>query len=486
MYRVTTSPVREITLGAALKISLDTYYDVLKQQTADLKADERLQLKLVASTIDISDDKKASEHGYKWFSYYNLVTRSDRAISPSPVDDEIQVGLESLASVYGQFIRKIRKYVTQRSLSAADETEIANIESKIELIKYQSDKFAASDYQRWQTFAPSRGIDVGDMAAYVQWSNKSGHLRDIEQLDKDLSRLTFDKQTIIKRATPDPTDQSIIDAEFRFEGPAMRLRYPIYPDYEYPNGDSFNPVYLQLLATGTTALFDDRWSIAFDKTLGTIKTGLANALTGSLNRQTQASSSITTDWSGSASASYGPFSASASASEHTQIQSDFTTVTDISISSTASYRIELNIPWMDATLFNHKYVRDNPHDFLEFFGSEGSLLYYPTALIVIRGFQISFLNSQNWTFDYQRKFSVKGGGGFKAFGVRFGGSGSYTRDEKEHKVDVSGTKLTIGDDTATIRFVGYALKKNKTVSAEIAVAASNGIFSDLQYEQSDD
>jgi len=94
------------------------------------------------------------------------------------------------------------------------------------------------------------------------------------------------------------------------------------------------------------------------------------------------------------------------------------------------------------------------------------LLYYPSKLILIRGFNISFISSQNWTYDYKKRFSASGGGGFSAFGVGFGGSASYSSNVKEHKVDSSGTTLTISDDENTIRFVGYAVKKNTVYQDE--------------------
>lgn len=467
MYRIAPSPVKDVAFGTALKISLDNYYDILKQQSGGLKVEERLQLKLASNSIDVSEDKPASQHGYKWFSYYNLVGKSDRAISPMPIDGEIQTGLESLASVYALFLRKLRTFVVQKALSSADQKVISDLDIEIEALKDDAEKYAAADHAKWQTVAPANGWLVGDMGAYVQWSNRRGHLRKIEQLDKEIARKTFDQQTIIKRTSPSPADQAIIDAEFLFEGPAVRLRYPMYPDYEYPNGDAFNVSYLALLPTGTTALFDDRHSIAFDKTIDFIRTSKSGTFTATLDRQTQESSSISTDWSGGGNVGYGPISVRADASEHQKIQTDFLKATGVTLAADAVIRVELNIPWMDATLFNHEHVRDNPHDFIEFFGSSGSLLYYPTALIVVRGFSATFNSSQNWTYDYERRFSASAGGGFNAFGVSFGASGSYSKDEKEHQVDVSTTKLTLSDSPETVRFVGYAVKKNNTVALAV-------------------
>jgi len=104
----------------------------------------------------------------------------------------------------------------------------------------------------------------------------------------------------------------------------MRLRYPIHPDFEYPEGSQFNVTYLALLPLGNSALFDDRRVITWDKTLGFLKTAKAGSFAASFDRSTAESKSIATDWSASASASYGFFiSVNASASEHTEIAEDF-------------------------------------------------------------------------------------------------------------------------------------------------------------------
>src|SRR5206468_3615474 len=116
--------------------------------------------------------------------------------------------------------------------------------------------------------------------------------------------------------------------------------------------------------------------------------------------------------------------------------------------------------WFQPTLFAAKHVKDNPNDFVSFFGPTGNLLYYPTALILVRGFTAEFLNTQSWTYDYQHDFSSSAGGGFSLFGINFGSSGSYTEHTKEHQVDQSSTRLKFWDDPATIRFVGYAVAKN--------------------------
>ena len=74
-----------------------------------------------------------------------------------------------------------------------------------------------------------------------------------------------------------------------------------------------------------------------------------------------------------------------SAGEHTAVQTDFNKAISMTLHSEAAFRDDIKYgPWFDATLFNCKHVQDNPHDFAGFFGAQGSLLYYPIALILVR------------------------------------------------------------------------------------------------------
>ncbi|WP_332819949.1 hypothetical protein [Sphingopyxis sp.] len=453
------SPIQDVSFGTALKISLDNYYDLLKAQVGGLATEEYLQLKLVADTIDLSD-KKASEGGYIWWSYYNLLRRSDLAIEPSPVSGEVATGLTTLTDVYGRFLRKLRTFAVVAVLSPADQLRLADLDKITDARKYEARQLAIRETSEWTQYAQAMGYEIGDRNAYVQWSSSFGYRRDIEAKMQAIRIAEVEKRTILDRTFPEPSDREIIDAEFAYSDPAVRLRYPIHPDHLYDDGDRFNLNYLAILPLGSTALFDDRHVASPDKSLATIKTGGAGAFDATFDRSTQESKSIETDWKASGSGGWSFIRVRANASQHTEIQEDFRKATSIQLGAKAAFRVNMSFPtWFRPLLFTHKRVRENPHDFAEFFGPKGSLLYYPTALIMVRGFSTKFKSSQKWTYDYKSSFSASGGGGFRSFGINFGGSGSYSKNVKEHKVDQSDTTLTITDDDATLRFVGFAVKK---------------------------
>lgn len=474
MYNEFSSPVKDVTLGDAMKISLDNYYDILKAQTGGLGSNEFLQLKLVADAVDVSSTKE--EDNYKWFSYYNLLKRSDLAIDNSPIADTILTGAVTLADVYGKFLRKLRNLVVYSELSQEDKDKLDYIDTEVERLKEVAIDLFETDSQRWSRYCEVRGIETGDQSIYIQWSSRFGNIGEIENIHKKITYKKFERKTIINRKFPNADDQEIVDAEILFDDPRMRLRYPIHPDYEYSS--ELTAEYLVGLPYGSTALYDDRRVINWDKTLDRIRELNVGRFTATLDTSSQRSESIKTDWGGSSSVRYGFIKVKSGGSGFSKISEDFKKTKNITLSAESTMKVNINYgSWFKPNLFEHKRVKENPDLFLEFFGENGSLKYYPTALILLRGFGISFKTTAKWTYDYEKKFKASGGGGFRAFGINFGGKAKYGKHVKEHKVDRSETELKITDDSNSIRFVGYVVKKNEPLKEELKNIA-NSIYSE--------
>jgi hypothetical protein len=383
------------------------------------------------------------------------------------VTGQILTGAEQLSTVYGDFLTRLRNYAIIRDLDANDQVKVADFTTQIETLRTEASELVDRDRDKWEAYALRHHINVGNRTQYIAWSNAYGYRREIQIKLGAMRQKEALRKRILDRQYTDPQDRKIIEAEFEYLNPFQTIRYPIYPDYEYDDGANFSATYLASLPPGN-GIFDDRRILTYDKSLPVLKTGTGGAFTATFDRTTQRSESITTDWSAGASVRYGFIKVSATASEHTSIQDDFRKGLSIELSAKSVYKANIIYPrWFDPTLFNHKHVKANIRDFEEFFGEHGTLLYYPTAAIIIRGFAVAFNSSQNWQFDYERKFSASAGGGFNAFGVNFGGNGTYSKHEKKHEVDQSNTKLTITDGDDTLRFVGLAVKKNKVFETAI-------------------
>ncbi|NKI60067.1 hypothetical protein HCG46_17520 [Labrenzia sp. PO1] len=464
------SPVKDVSLGDALKISLDNYYDLLITQVGTLKADEKLQLKLVADPVSVSD-KKFADGGYPWFSYYNLLRRSDLSIVPKPVSGGVMTGVAGLSDVYGEFLQKLRSFVVRKNLSKEDQIALADLDKKVEFSKKSAVSLIIEDRTNWKEFAEAMGYSVTDQSAYVQWSGQFGNLYRIETEIANVKVHQFEIKTILDRQYPNADDRQIVDAEFDFNNPAMRLRYPINPDTDYANGDKFTIEYLATLPTGNTAGFDDRRAVGWNLTAAEIKTTTAGGFAQgvSFDKSTSSSSSITTDWGASGSASYGLISVKASVSDHKRIQEEFSKTTKITLFAESAFRLSINYPaWFKPVLFEHRHIKENPYDFEKYFGEDGTLLYYPTGLILVRGFGVEFLSAQNWMYDYRHRFSASGGGGFGFAGINFGAAANYSEDTKQHQTDQQTTTLSFKDDIGTMRFVGYAVTKNRVFEKAVS------------------
>lgn len=454
------NPIQDIEFGTALKISLDNYYDLLKLKIGNLGSNEFLQLKLFADSVDINP-KPVADKGYKWWSYHNIVRRGDLRVDASPVSGIVLTGAERLSTVYGEFLARLREYAILRDLTPQEQQTVADQSKAIQQLKNEIDELIVLDRERWIRYADLMGIPRTNNTQYIAWSNAYGERTEILNKMQQQKRLVAQRRRILDRVYQDIMDRRIIEAEIEYENPFQSIRYPIFPDYDYDDGDRFSATYLGSLPNGSSGLFDDRKVIMIDKSLETLKNDTGGNFTATFDHNTAKSESITTDWGGSGSVTYGFIKASASASEHRSIQEDFRKGVNIELGAKSVYKSNFIYPrWFDPTLFSHKRVKENIRDFEDYFGPKGLLRYYPVSMITIRGFKVAFNSTQKWQFDYVRKFSASSGGGFSAFGVNFGGSASYSQHEERHEVDQSNTKLTIEDGETTIRYVGITVKEN--------------------------
>jgi hypothetical protein len=204
-------PVTDVPFGQAMQISLNNYYDLLKAQAGGLGADEFLQLKLVADSVDIS--APAEKGGiYEWFSYYNLLQRSDLQIEAQPLSGSVLTGMARVSDIYGKFIGKLSSLVTVKVLSPEDQAKDADLKVQIQGLKDEINKLANADYSNWQTYSKIRGLNVGDGTAFNQWSAFYGNADQIQQAVNKLTILIFQENQLISKTYSQPDDKEIIDA----------------------------------------------------------------------------------------------------------------------------------------------------------------------------------------------------------------------------------------------------------------------------------
>ena len=460
------SPVQPVSFGEAMQISVKNYYDLLKENASSLEANEFLQLKLAADIVDITD-KTNDDKGYEWYSYYNLLNRADLGIESQPLsNDSVQVSTAKFSSIYGEFLGTLSRFVLVNALTPEEKQRKAELEVDLDSVIRDLGTLADADYAAWKQHCVIYNADPADSVTYTIWAKTFGHSDKIAELLDIQTQTLFDIAQILDKKYSTKEDQDIVEAYVAFRQLNMKLCYPIMADYRYLPRIKISLEYLaSLYPPVKSGLFDARYVYGFDLDLHTIKTTGTGSFKTSYSKATQDSTTIVKDWGTSVNVSYAFISVKATASEHTAISEDFRKATSILLKSKASFRVGINHgPWFNANLFKASYIKKHPEMFEKFFGKQGSLLYYPSALILVRGFSAEFTSSSQWSYDYNHSFNASVGGGFSIFGINFGASGSYGSDTKEHKIDQTATVLTVADDDTTLRFVGYAVKKNTIIT----------------------
>ncbi|WP_035613831.1 hypothetical protein [Haloferula sp. BvORR071] len=449
-----SSQVRPIPISGALQFTLSNYYDLLKLKVGSLNADEFVQLKLVADPVDLSAR-------YKYYSMYGLLNRSDLSVEPEPVSGTIVMSSTKLNEVYGTFMDRLRRLAIVRELDHQEQAQVAHFTLIIQECRTRMKDYQKLERKEWLEHCEAYSVKPGDQVYYLQWSVNNGYQQEISREVNQINDANFEIDKLLARKYADPADEEIVKADRAYRMEQMRLRWPMFPDFLYTDGDKFTLDYLARLPAGSTGLFDDRRTTTWNMAIDTIKTTPAGGFDVFFNRTTSKSNQMDSDWGTSVSASYFVVSANCSAEEQIHIAEDFRTMTELKLGAKAAFKVSIVYPaWFQPNLFNNKRVLENKREFMQFLGPKGSLLYYPTGLILIRGFSASFKNSQKWEYDYKRHFSAAAGGGFSVFGVGFGAKGSYENDTKEHQVDQADTQLSFQDGDETIRFAGYVVKKH--------------------------
>ncbi|HII0044701.1 hypothetical protein PO498_15415 [Klebsiella variicola] len=129
--------------------------------------------------------------------------------------------------------------------------------------------------------------------------------------------------------------------------------------------------------------------------------------------------------------------------------------------------------WFNSNLFENQLILKNKRTFERFLGAKGTLLYYPKALVVMRGFNVIFKSTNIWKYDYVRDFSVGGNGSVRLFGIGLGGGYKRHEHQEKHTVEQNGDELRFSDGDSSLRVLGYIVQKNTAFEKDILTELSN-------------
>ena len=463
------SEIKEVDALADFGLTLDHFYSIVKTQVSNLQVNQFIQLQAAAIPLDLSKD-------YTWFSFGNLNRSFDIRLDPKPVADNLSLNAGAkLSDEYLVMLSDLLALVEFKELDSATlakidamQTRILNDGSRINILlqKRMAD---------WIAYATNSMINQGDIVQFSHWSSGHHATREINELQKEQARTQALISALRIRKYNDAADQAIVDAYAEATSPSARLRYPRFPDGEYGDeAKKFNAVYMAMLADNESSLFANRQLITSGVGLEELTTGTIGSLSQKIEKMSQASSSISTDWSASGSGGWGPFRVSANVNSHEKIKEDFKSAESITVSTKSLQAIPLDARWFIPDLFKHKLIARNRQLFDQYFGENGTLLYYPTHLIVVRGMQLKFTSSQDWQYDYEKDFSTSGSGSAKLFGIGWGANANYSRSEKQQKIERRGHDLIL-DDGDNIRILGYVGTKNVQVGVDAMSLVGNSL-----------
>jgi hypothetical protein len=435
------------------KASFNTFYEFVKGSAGRPGADQYIQLTAAALPLHQNPENK-------WYSRYNFLIKSDHLLDTDPVTRDFTVNERQFSDEFGRFLDRLEDFVDIQELPPDIVQKIAAANIRIQNIDEEVERLLDLHDARWIRYCRNTGTNPADRTMYAQWSMTYGNYDKIDKLLKEKFSLLGQISKYRSKVYSDPDHKEAHELYTQFNSITSRLRFPRFPDKEYPDGANFSPPYLANIPPGSTALFDDRHLVLQDLDVADMLTLSTGAFNQTLTSTSSATESMERDWGAGGNVSYGWIKVSANVSEHTAIREDFSKTTSMTVGVKSLLRVKVQTsPWFKAGVFNNGLVKKNLKQFQRFFGPKGTLLYYPIEMIVARGFYVKFTASQNWQYDYERQFSAGGSCGLSLWGIGFGANANYSERQEQHRVEKRGQELTFDDGEKNLRIVGFYVQK---------------------------
>lgn len=471
-------PVMEENPLANFGMTLDHFYSIIKAQAGNMEENSKFQLQATAMPLAISSKDQ-------WFSLGILTRFADVGVADGAVSDTA-TKVNSAHRVSQEFLSLLgvaMSLVQTKTLPGDVQTKIDNYTLEISNLDEKKTALQGRFQQDWQAYATATMKNPADLLAFTHWSAGYPHAAELATLFQDQARAVAMSEALSQKQYADPSHAEIADLYTKATSPAVRMHYPKYPDSLFSDDDKkkLNPVYLAGLSDNMSPIFDNSYTVTFNMPVSAIETVSQGGLQSTLSKTDIDNMTRDSSWSvsGSGGGFLGIGKVSGDASDTTKIKEDFSHVQTISVETKGLVAIPFTFgEWFDAgVLDGNALIRTNPKLFQRYLGQGGSLLYYPTHLIVARGLKLTFQSSQDWQYDYENHWKAGGGGSGSFFGISWGTSASKQVDETQHKVQKRGHDLVLDDGENSLRVMGYIVKGAKPLddisgfSAKVAFAS---------------
>lgn len=466
------SQIKEVNILQDYGLTLDHFYSLVKPQLGNLTANQYIQLQASAVPFDGSLD-------YPWFSMGNLNYFFDTRLDPTPVADNLAMVMGArLSREYGNFLSDALSLIEAKELDDEIQQKIDRLEVEIQNLQEKAAAKAALRWQQWLSYCQNTMNSPADPVLFNHWSQGQALTSQIYQLEQDTHKKVAFWTALRDRSYGTPEQREVAETFASYISAGSRMRYPKFEDGLYgEEAKKFSVPYFAGLPDNDSGLYANRQIMTTTSSLTNIVSSGIGSISDKISKFSSAKESITEDWSASGSGGWGPFSVSASVSSHTAIQEDFKHTQEISVATRATMALPINAsPWFNPGIFKNAIVQDNKNLFERYLGVKGSLLYYPTHMIVARGMKLTFHSSQDWQYDYERDFKTSGGGSARFFGISFGASANYSKHEQRQLIERRGHDLTLDDGEQNIRIIGFIAVKNEVLSKSIGTLSTRFVF----------
>jgi hypothetical protein len=455
-------PVTEEDPLANFGATLDHFYSIVKTQMGEIEAGSKFQLQATAVPVAVTSKDP-------WFSLGVLSKFFDITVEPVAISDSavkinsalrlskttqnllaIAMSLVEVKDLSPEAVEKIKSY----------KVEMGNIDVEISSLlgKFQQD---------WSAYAAATLQNPSDVAAFIHWSANYPYKSQVKALRDAQNRVRAMIAAFSAQSFATPSHQEVADAFALSTSGAVRMRYPRYPDSMFPEKERalFGPVYFAGLTDDVSPIFDNLYTATPMMSVAQIEGISQGALDSTITKESIDNHTKDTSWSASGGGSgfFGIAKVSGGSSETTKIKEEFKHVQSIKVQSKGLVQVPISYgDWFPPDLINNNdLIRNNSELFERFLGEKGTLLYYPTHLIIARGMKLTFTSSQQWQFDYERHWKAGGGGSASFFGISWGGEASKNVDETQHRVEKRGHELILDDGENSLRLLGYTVKGMK-------------------------
>lgn len=455
-------PVVEENPLVNFEATLDHFYSIIKAQLGNIESGSKFQLQATAVPVSISTKDQ-------WHSLGVISKLSDISIEPAGISDssvKINSALRISKSMQN-LLAVAMSLVETKELSQDSVTKINNYRLEMSNIDTEISSLLGRFQQDWQSYAGATMQNPSDVAAFQHWSANYPYKNQLKSLREAQNRLRAFISALSAETFKNPAHREISDAFALATSGAVRMRYPKYPDTIFPEHERklFGPVYFASLADDVSPIFDNLYTVSAMMPISSIETTVQGGIDSTITRESINNHTKDTSWSARAGGSgfFGIGKIRGETSETEKIKEEFSHVTSLNVQSKGLIAVPISFgEWFDPDLINNnEVIRQNPELFQRFLGESGTLLYYPTNLIIVRGMTLTFSSSQHWKYDYENHWKAGGSGGASFFGISWGGGADRNVDTTQHKVEKREHKLILSDGENSLRLIGYMVKSLK-------------------------